>query len=176
MSSVSIASPEVEAPGVRGERIGLVHEEDAVERAAHDPVCLERGHPHVLGDEPRAVDLDELTPAEEAHRVVHLGQQSSNRRLAGARVSEKDEMLARRHLGEAAFLPQRLHLQEGEQRTHLILDTFEADQAVQFALELLHRARGCARREVLELGDPELRADRSERLPSVFERIARHFA
>ena len=83
-------------------------------------------------------------------------------------------MLARRHLGEAPFLPQGLHLQEGEQRTHLILDALEADQAVQLSLELVHRPCRCGWSEVLELRDAELGADRSERLPSVLKRIARH--
>ena len=57
-------------------------------------------------------------------------------------IAEEDEMLGRRDLGQAVALPLRLHLQEGDERVHLLLDRFEPDQRVELRLELLERRAG----------------------------------
>jgi len=56
------------------ERVRLVDEEHAVERALHGTVGLERGRPDVLADEPGAIDLDQVAALEQAHGAVHLGE------------------------------------------------------------------------------------------------------
>ena len=52
--------PEVLHHRVGRERVGLVDEQHAVERALDRAVGLDRRRPDVLADEPRAVDLDEV--------------------------------------------------------------------------------------------------------------------
>src|SRR5436305_1519273 len=100
---------------VARERVGLVHEEHAVERLADDTLRLDRGQPHVLPHETGPVDLHEMAALQEPHRAVHLRQQTRNGRLARARVAEKDEVLRGRDLTEARLLPPRLNAQEGNE-------------------------------------------------------------
>ena len=107
---------------------------------------LMRRRADVLADEPGAVDLDEVAALEQAHRAVHLREQPRDRRLARARVAEEDEVLARRDLGEAVLLAPRLHLEEGDERAHLLLDRVEPDERVELRLQLVERARRAQRR------------------------------
>src|SRR4051794_31923137 len=88
--------PEVEAAADRRERIGLVDEEDAVQRTADSAIGLDRGLTHVLADEPGTIDLDEMPALEETERAVHLREQACNCGLAGSRIAEEDEVLRRR--------------------------------------------------------------------------------
>src|SRR5436305_84290 len=105
----------IEPLAVARERVGLVHEEHAVERLADDTLRLDRGQPHVLPHETGPVDLHEMAALQEPHRAVHLRQQTRNGRLARARVAEKDEVLRGRDLTEARLLPPRLNAQEGNE-------------------------------------------------------------
>ena len=169
--------PAVAAPG--RERVRLVDEEDAVERAADGAIGLDRGLADVLADERRAVDLDEVTLLEQAHRAVHLGEQPGDGRLAGARVAEEDEVLARRHLGQLVLLPPRLHLEERDERAHLLLDGLQADQAVELGLQLCQWPRWLytGAEQILELGTgrpPELVAELTGGVAQVLDRIRRH--
>ena len=45
-------------------------------------------------------------------------------------------MLTRRYLRQALLLAPRLHLQEGDERGHLILDSFQANQLCELLLDL----------------------------------------
>ena len=162
-SSVSTASAPKSSrpsppPGVQ--RVGLVDEEDAVERAPDRAVGLDRGLADVLADERRSVDLDEVALLEQPHRAVHLGEQPRHRRLARARIAEEDEVLARRHLGQVVLLPPRLHLEEGEQRVHLLLHRLEPDEPVELRLQLGERPRRRRPRRRGRAG-PRARAPRS---------------
>ncbi len=177
MSSVSTASgSEVETRALRRERVRLVDEEDAVECAAGDAVRLDRRHAHVLRDETASVDLDEMATAEQPDRAVHLGEQPRHRRLARARVAEKDEVLAGGDLGEPALLAERLHLEEGDESAHLLLHPLEADQRIELPFELLERPGRLLRAEILELGDAELLPDRPQSPAGFREWIPGHRA
>jgi len=92
--------PEVGAaiPAAARERIRLIDEEDAVERAPDRPVGLDRRRPDVLAHEPRPVDLDEVALPEQPDRAVGLGKQARDRRLPGARIAQEHEVLGGRHL------------------------------------------------------------------------------
>ena len=48
-------------------------------------------------------------------------------------------MLARRDLGQAVLEPPCLHLEEGDERAHLLLDRLEPDERVELGLELGER-------------------------------------
>ena len=48
-------------------------------------------------------------------------------------------MLARRDLGQAVLEPARLHLEEGDERMHLLLHRLETDQCVELCLQLGER-------------------------------------
>ena len=164
------------------EGVRLVDEEDAVEGALDRAVGLDRRRPHVLADEPRPVDLDQVALLEQAHRAVHLREQARDRRLARPRVAEEDEVLRGRNLGQAVLEPPRLHLEERDQRPHLLLHSLEADERVELRLELLHRQR---RQRLPEtVGHPVDRvgagalaqslADHLEAALDVFERVRAH--
>src|SRR6266511_4398238 len=127
------------------ERVRLVDEEHAVERALDRAVRLDRRRADVLADEPGAIYFDEMAALEQSHRAVHLREQARDRRLARARVAEEDEVLARRDLREPVLLPARLHLEERGQRTHLLLHRFEPDQRVELGLSVVERVAAHAR-------------------------------
>ena len=80
-------------------------------------------------------------------------------------------MLARRDLGQPVLLPPRLHLEERDERAHLLLHGVEADERVELGLQLLERERGQAAwrdpvaEPLLELGPraaPQLVAERAD--------------
>ena len=74
-----------------------------------------------------------MAAPKQAHRPVHLRQQPGDGRLAGAGVPVEDEMLARRHFGKVVLLAARLHLEESDERAHLLLDRGEPDEGVELA-------------------------------------------
>ena len=148
--------PEVHPCFLAGQGVRLVDEEDAVQRAANDPVGLDRGRADELAHEARAIDLDEVALSQEPHGAVHLREQPRDGRLAGAGVAEEDEVLAGRGLPQPVLLPAALNLEERDERVHLLLDGLEADEPVQLGLELAEApfavgSRFLARREALQL-------------------------
>jgi hypothetical protein len=172
-----------------GERVGLVDEEDAVERLANHAIRLERGRADPLSDEPCAVDLDQVTAPEEAHRAVHLREEPRDRGLPRSGIPEEDEVLARCHLGEATRLSQALHLEERHESVDLLLHRLEPDERVELRLELRERSRlrhGRARlradpvelaREPLAFrsaGLAQALAEAPERAAGFLERVQRH--
>ena len=103
--------PEVLAQVVSArQRIRLVDEQDAVERAANRAVRLDRRRTDILANETCTVDLDEMAALEQSGRAIHLRQESSDRRLPRPRIAEEDKMLGRRHFGESLTLALGLHL------------------------------------------------------------------
>jgi hypothetical protein len=181
--------PEVEPLVLRGERVRLVDEQNAVDGPPDNAVGLERRGAHPLTDEARPVDLDEVAAAQQPHRAVHLSQQSRHRRLPGAGIAEKHEMLARRDFGEAPLLAQRLNLQERHERPHLLLHGLEPHERVQFGLQLVEslsflRSASALGLEALQLiGEPfslragalaEPVAQHAQRAAGLVERISWH--
>ena len=88
-------------------------------------------------------------------------------------------MLAGRNLRQVVLLAASLHLQEGDERVHLLLDRLEPDERVELGLEVGEgNGRQPAWRQelaqaLLQLGAgraPELVAE----LPDGVERVARH--
>src|SRR6266511_1927541 len=162
------------------ERVRLVDEEHAVERALDRAVRLDRRRADVLADEPGAVHLDEMAALEQSHRAVHLREQPRDRRLARARIAEEDEVLARRDFSEPVLLPARLHLEERDQRAHLLLHRVEPDQRVELGLEIVERAlllllrHAELIRKIVADGLADALAERAQRVGSVVERVAAH--
>ena len=90
-------------------------------------------------------------------------------------------MLARRHLRQAVLLAPRLHLEEGDERVHLLLHRLEADERVELRLQLRQRPRRRRARpepeQLLELwaGCPlQLLAELACGAAEVFDRLRRH--
>src|SRR6266511_2188464 len=162
------------------ERVRLVDEEHAVERALDRAVRLDRRRADVLTDEPRAVHLDEMAPLEQSHRAVHLREQARDRRLARARIAEEDEVLTRRDFSEPVLLPARLHLEERDQRAHLLLHRVEPDQRVELGLKIVERAllllprHAELIRKIVADGLADALAERAQRVGGVVERVAAH--
>ena len=162
------------------ERVRLVDEEHAVERALHGAIRLQRGRADVFAHESRTIHLDELAALEQSHRAVHLREQPRDRGLTGAGIAEKDEMLARRDLGEPVLLPPRLHLQERDERAHLLLHRLEPDQRVELGLQLVQAAlrlrlqRAQLFGELVADGLPDAFAERLQRLGGILEWVSAH--
>ncbi len=116
---------EVEALVHGRERVGLVDEEDPVQRPPDHPVGLDRGHPDVLAHEPRPIGLDEVATAQQPHRAVHLREQPGDRGFSCAGVAEEDEVLRGRDLRQTVALTLRLYLEESHERPNLVLDGLE---------------------------------------------------
>ena len=80
--------------------------------------------------------------------------------------------MLRGDLRESVLLPPRLHLEEGDERVHLLLHRVEADERVQLGLDLLERpkrrragAQGAAGDRVdRPAGLAQLLADAADRL------------
>jgi hypothetical protein len=123
----------------RRQRVGLVDEEDSVERAADRPVGLGGRVADVLPDEPGAIDLHEVPLLEQAHRAVHLREQACDRRLAGPGIADEDEVLRGGHLGQPVLEAAALDLKERHERAYLLLDRLEADERVELRLQLFER-------------------------------------
>ena len=141
-----------------GERVGLVDEEDTVERATDRAVRLDRRQADELADEPGAVDLDEVALPQEPHRAVHLREQARDGRLARARVPEEHEVLRGRHFGQVVLGARGLHLEEGDERSHLLLDRVQADEGVELGLELVQRGARLGLAQRVELVGQPVRA------------------
>src|SRR5919112_6291782 len=97
--------PEVQpAVALRRQRVGLVDEQDAVERPADHAVGLDRGRTDVLPHQSGPVDLHQVALLQQADRPVHLGQEPRDRGLARAGVPQEHQVLGRRRLGQAVRL------------------------------------------------------------------------
>jgi hypothetical protein len=78
-----------------------------------------------------------------------------DRRLAGARVAQEDEVLRGRDLREPVLGAPPLYLEERDEGSHLLLHGFEADEGVELGLQLLHAPRRRWLAQQVELvGDP----------------------
>src|SRR6476620_11569275 len=154
--------PEVLALVSRRERVRLVDEEDAVERAPDHPVGLDRRHADVLPDEPGPVDFNEMAAAQQAHRSVHLREQPRDCGLARPWIPEEDEMLRGRNLREPVPLTLGLNLEKSDERPHLLLHRLEPDESVELSLELGHRPRRLRPPELIR--DPFRRIAAARRL------------
>ena len=134
------------------ERICLVDEEDAVEGSPNRAVGLDRRRADVFADQAGPIDLDQVPLLEQPHRAVHLSEEPRDRRLPGTGIAAEDEVLRSSNLGQPVLETPRLHLQEGDQRSHLLLDGLEADQRIELRLQLLQWKR---RQRLAQLvGDP----------------------
>ncbi len=122
-----------------GQSVCLVDKEHAIEGTFYGLVCLVCGVSYVLTNEASTVDLDEMAFLQKAKRPVHLADEASHGGFAGARVSEEDEVLARRHLGEAMILSSSLNLQERNLRAHLLFDRVESNERIEVGLDLFER-------------------------------------
>ena len=128
------------------ERVRLVDEQDAlvglVERRHH----LRSGLAHEPGDEPGAVDLDQMAPVDHAERPVDLGEQPRHGGLARPRVAGEHEMARLVEDREPPLGPQQLDAGEVGDELHLGLDAVEPDQGVELGEDLVDRT---GRREFL---------------------------
>jgi hypothetical protein len=79
-------------PRVAGSREGvrLIDEQHTIEGAVDNAICLDRGLADVFRDEARAVDLDQLTLAEQAHRAINPCKKAGHGCLAGAGVADEE--------------------------------------------------------------------------------------
>ena len=89
-------------------------------------------------------------------------------------------MLTRRYLGQTLLLAPRLHLQEGDERGHLSLDSLQANQPCELLLNFGERTRNSVH-PWLDLFEPfggrtkgpaELRPDQSKPRTEVVNRTA----
>ncbi|MNI82820.1 hypothetical protein D3C73_1395740 [compost metagenome] len=84
---------EIHAAVFRGQRVGLIDEQDTIKRPPDHPVRLDGGRTDVLPHQAGTVHLHKVSFLQQTHRAVHLGQEPCHGRLASARVSEEHQML-----------------------------------------------------------------------------------
>src|SRR3712207_2250795 len=105
----------------RGQRVGLVYEEDAAERLLRHVAHLHRRLPDVAGDEPRAVGLGQVAAPQHAERAVDLRDEPRHGRLARAGVAVEDEVARRGQRLQPLLLSELLHLEEVDELAHVRL-------------------------------------------------------
>ena len=126
---------EVHPAVLRGQRVGLVDEQDAVQRTPDHPVRLDGGRADVLPDQARTVHLDQMAFLQQTDRAVHLGQEPRHGGLSRARVSEEHQVLWPPPAGPAA--PAGLDLEQCDERAHLSLHRLQCHQPVELGQELV---------------------------------------
>ena len=84
--------------------------------------------------------------------------------LACTGIAKEDKVLARRYLGQALLLAHRLHLQEREKPSNLILHSLQAHEICEFLLNLSNRT-GRAVHPWLDLLEPF--SGRTKRAPKL---------
>ena len=136
----SLAAKVVADDAFRGQPIGLVDEQHAIESSLDGLVGLVRSMANVLADQACPIDLDQVTFLQQPQRTVHLAKKPSDGRLAGPRVAQKHEVLTRRHLSKPMILSPSLNLQKGDLGTNLFFDQLEPNERVQVGLDLFKRA------------------------------------
>jgi hypothetical protein len=78
--------------GVRGQRIGFIDEQHAIEGGGHGLAHADGGVADIAGDQGGAVGLDHVAAAEVAEAVEDFAHQPGDRGLAGAGIAEKEAM------------------------------------------------------------------------------------
>ncbi len=122
---------------VPGQRVGLVDEQHALDRAGDHLGGLHGGLAEVAGDQLGAVHLDQVPLGQHAERRVDAADQSRDGGLAGARVAGEHQVPGDRRGAQALLGAQPLHPQHGGLPVHLCLDRAQPDQAVELGEQLL---------------------------------------
>ena len=120
------------AAGRGGEAIGLVDEQDAVERLAAFVERLGRGLPEIAGDEAGAVGLHKMSLAQNPQRPENLADHARDFGLADAGRAGEYHVLAERGNGKTLIAPLLLDLHARNQPLYLLLDRGKPDHGVEF--------------------------------------------
>ena len=122
-----------------GERIGLVDEQRPAERGLHR---LPRPHGRladVAGDEVGAVGLHEVALGHDAEGPQDLAQQTSDGRLAGARIAGEHEVVTGLEGRQPPLLAELLDPQQARQAPDVGLHLVQPDERVQLGEQRLDR-------------------------------------
>ena len=120
---------------VLGQAVGLVDEEDAVERGIDHGVRPRRGLADVFRDEAGAVALDQMALLQQPERAVDAAHETGHGRLARAGIADEDGVVARWDGRQSLAGPQLLEPREVRQLPDLLLHGGEADELVQLGQE-----------------------------------------
>ncbi len=130
---------------VAREGVGLVDEQHTPDRGRGDLGGLDGGLAEVARDELGAVDLDELSGAEQPERVVDPADETRDGRLAGAGVADEHEVARHRRRSEACLTTLGVDLEHRDLLMDLPLDPAQPDEVVEFGEEFLDRLLGLGR-------------------------------
>ena len=133
---------EVVRPGIGGQGIGLVDEEQAAVRTVHDLLGLDGRLADIAADEPGAVDLDQVPLAEHAELLIDLAEQTRHGGLAGTGVAGKDHVQRHMRLRQTALLTQLVDLQQVDETIQVLLDLGQTDETVQVREQVLDALLG----------------------------------
>ena len=120
------------------QRIGLVDEENSIERLVAFLQHLGRGLADETGHHVGALDLDQMADPQRPQRAIDVAERARDLGLADAGRPGEDHVQAQRRGGQALRAALLLHLQPCDQAIDL---TFDRDQA-HHGLEILDRLVG----------------------------------
>jgi len=126
--------------------VGLVHEQDAVQRLVHHGIHLLGGLAHVARDQSRAVDFHQVPALEQPQPFQDPGVQTRHGGLARAGVAREHHVECDGDVAQAAFAAQDLHLEEVGKLAHLVLHRGEPHQAIELLEGVLQLELALARR------------------------------
>ena len=120
---------------VGGERVRLVDEQHAADRLLDDLLDLDRGLADIPGDQIRSTGLDQMALADQPGHGVQARDDLRHGRLARARITGEDQVLAGVDDGESGLRSFLVEVLEGEQPADRRLDLAQPDQRVQLGEE-----------------------------------------
>ena len=128
-------APEIILATALRQRIGFVDEQHTPQRRGHHLARLDGRLPHIPRHQPRAVHLNDMVGRDDAQAAVQVGHDARHRRLAGAGVAGKHQVL-RKTAGYlvAGLFALALDAHKVKQALHLLLDALQTNQPVK-ALE-----------------------------------------
>ena len=126
--------------GGRGERIGFVDEQDAVERLLALVERLGSSLADIAGDETRAVGLDQMAFAQHVERAINLAERARDLGLAHAGRAGEHHVPADRRDGEPLLAAHALDFERGHELVHLLLDRSQSDHLFEMVQRLIERA------------------------------------
>ena len=121
------------------QRVGLVDKQNTAQRAVDHIRHLARRLADIARNQPAAVGFNQLPLAQKAELLIDFGDQPRHGRLARAGVAGEDHVEAHVHHLEVVLLAHGAHLDEVDERAHLVLDGFKADEAVELRHQLVQR-------------------------------------
>src|SRR5579883_837774 len=112
--------------------VSLINEQNAVERATGDLLCLESRMANVAADETGTIDLNQMPFCQHAERSISTSEQTRNSGFARAGVAGEYEMKRQGLSGEFVAFAELADAQQIRDVEEILLNGFKAHETHQF--------------------------------------------